>query len=86
MMKELKELLNKLEEAEIKADIIDKAWEEDPGNEELEKQFDEAYKEEYKIYNQIKEILKKALNLDEATIKTMIRAYRKELKSILEIV
>lgn len=85
MINELKDLLNKLEELEKKADIINEAWEKDPENEELEKQFDEAYKEEFKIYNIFKEELKKLLNIDETTIKTMIGAHRNELKNILEL-
>ena len=78
----IKELLIKLEEAENKANLLlDAAWE----NEETELKFDEAYKEEFKIYNELATELKNLLNIDDVTTRTMIKGKRKELKNILDI-
>ena len=81
-MMKIKELLIKLEEAENKANLLlDAAWE----NEEIERKFDEAYKEEFKIYNELATELKNLLNIDDITTRTMIKGKRKELKNILGI-
>ena len=81
-MMKIKELLIKLEEAENKANLLlDAAWE----NEEIEEKFDEAYKEEFKIYNELATELKNLLNIDDVTTRTMIKGKRKELKNILGI-
>lgn len=81
-MMKIKELLIKLEEAENKSNLLlDAAWE----NEEIEEKFDEAYKEEFKIYNELATELKKLLKIDDVTTRTMIKGKRKELKNILGI-
>lgn len=82
----MKELLNKLKEAEIMADKADAAWEADPENEELEKAFDNAYKKQWiafeELVNKIVEMT--SGEIDKKTAAAMVREKRNELESIIK--
>lgn len=81
----MKELLEALKAAEEKASRIDKAWEADPENEELEAAFDEAYIAEYKALEAVaNEIVKfTSGKIDFNTAKRMIYKKRAELESLI---
>ena len=83
----MKELLNKLKEAEKMADEADAAWEADPENEELEKAFDEAYKKQFVAFeNLVNEIVKKTDGIiDKKTAATMVRAKRTEVETLINM-
>ena len=82
----MKELLKRLEAAEKKANEADAAFEANPESEELEKAFDEAYKEEFEAFEALADEIVKASNgqIEKATAATMIRAKRSELKALIE--
>lgn len=44
----MKDIINKLERAIERANKADEAWEAEPANKEAEREFDRAYKAEYK--------------------------------------
>ena len=81
----MKELLERLKEAERKADAADREYENDPENEEKEKVFDLAYSEEYKAFEALaREIVKAtAGKIDTQTAAAMIRGRRQQLETIL---
>ena len=83
----IKELLKKLEDAEKKANELDKLMEENPDNEEIEKAFDEAYKKEWEVFNKlIDEVVKFTEGkIDRKQAYNMIQLKRSELKSIIEM-
>ena len=83
----MKELLERLKEAEKKADAADREYENDPENEEKEKSFDLAYSEEYKAFEALaREIVKAtAGKIDTQTAAAMIRGRRQQLETILEM-
>lgn len=56
-MKELKRLYNLYKIATEAADLADKAWEKDPENEELEKAFDDFYKEQHEASEALTEAI-----------------------------
>lgn len=81
----MNELLEALKAAEEKANRIDKAWEADPENEELEAAFDEAYAAEHKALEAVaNEIVKFTSDkIDFQTASVMIRKKRAELESLI---
>ena len=81
----MKELLKALEEAEKKANEADSAWEKDPENTELEKNFDEAYKAENKAFQAVVEKIVSLTSgrIDKKTASTMLRSRRKEIESLV---
>lgn len=83
----IKELLKKLEDAEIKTNELDKLMVENPDNEEIEKAFDEAYKKEWEVFNRlIDEVVKLTEGkIDRKQAYNMIQLKRSELKSIIEM-
>ena len=83
---EEKGTLKRLEEAEQRANEADKAWEQDPNNEELEKAFDEAYKAQHEASENLAiEIYRQTYgDINIITARTMIRKYREALKLIIE--
>lgn len=83
----LKELLKQLEDAERKSNELDKLMEENPGNEEIEKAFDEAYNEEWEAFNKlIDEVVKFTEGkINRKQVYNMIQLKRSELKSIIEM-
>ena len=83
----IKELLKKLEDAEKKANELDKLMEENPDNEEIEKAFDEADKKEWEVFNKlIDEVVKFTEGkIDRKQAYNMIQLKRSELKSIIEM-
>lgn len=56
-MKELKRLYNLYKIATEAADLADKAWENDPENEELEKAFDDFYTEQHEATEALTEAI-----------------------------
>ncbi len=86
----MKQLLEKLKEAERKADAADREYENDPENEEKEKAFDLAYSEEYKAFEAFEALagaIVKATagKIDTQTAAAMIRGRRQQLETILEM-
>ena len=83
----IKELLKKLEDAEKKANELDKLMEENSDNEEIEKAFDEAYTKEWEVFNKlIDEVVKFTEGkIDRKQAYNMIQLKRSELKSIIEM-
>lgn len=81
----IKELLKQLEDAERKANELDKLMVENPDNEEIEKAFDEAYKKEWEVFNKlIDEVVKFTEGkIDRRQTYNMIQLKRSELKSII---
>ena len=84
----IKELLKQLEDAEIKANELDKLMEENPDNEEIEKAFDEAYTKEWEVFNRlIDEVVKFTEGkIDRKQVYNMIQLKRSELKNIIEMI
>ena len=85
--KEIKELFNELEELEKESNRLDNLMEENPGNEEIEKAFDEAYTKEWEVFNKlIDEVVKFTEGkIDRKQAYNMIQLKRSELKSIIEM-
>lgn len=85
-MEVLKFLLKRLTEAEKITDELERKLEKDPENEELDRQYDEAYKVEYEAYITLAENIEiktdGKINLD--TAKKLISTKREEIKDILE--
>ena len=81
----LKKMLEELEAAETKTDRIDEAWENDYENEELEKAYMEAYKEEHKAFETlVNEIVKVSCGaIDNKTARMVLIAKRDEVKSLI---
>ena len=81
----LKELLKQLEDAERKANELDELMAENPDNEEIEKEFDEAYPKEWEVFNKlIDEVVKFTEGkIDRKQAYNMIQLKRSELKSII---
>ena len=81
----IKELLKQLEDAERKANELDKLMVENPDNEEIEKAFDEAYTKEWEVFNKlIDEVVKFTEGkIDRKQAYNMIQLKRSELKSII---
>ena len=81
----LKKMLEELETAEAKTDRIDEAWENDYENEELEKAYMEAYKEEHKAFETlVNEIVKVSCGaIDNKTARMVLIAKRDEVKSLI---
>lgn len=84
-MKIVKELLKKLEIAEVKANEAEFEYEKDYMNEAKEKAFDEAYKIQFNLYiATAKELVKVTNNcIDFNTAKTLVMAKRDDLKALL---
>ena len=49
----MKEIINTLEKAIERANRADEAWEAEPGSKEAEREFDRAYKAEYKAREEL---------------------------------
>lgn len=86
----MKELLKKLREAEKKVNELDELLEANPQDEEIEKAWDEAYKKEFSLHNELREMLTKILkangmkDINNYTVNKMIAEQRKELERIAE--
>lgn len=80
----MKELLKKLREAEERANAADQAYDLDPENEEKEAAFDEAYKEEYRLFmTTAEEIVRiSAGQIDIETARAMVQGKRERLEAI----
>lgn len=82
----IKELFKEYETAENRANAADEAWENDYENEELEKEFTEAYEAEHKAFEALAEEITSltAGAIDTKTAGYMIRANRDNLKKLIE--
>lgn len=80
----MKELLKKLREAEERANAADQAYDLDPENEEKEAAFDEAYKEEYRLFMIVAEEIVRisAGQIDIETARAMVQGKRERLEAI----
>lgn len=80
----MKELLEKLNAAELEANRIDELWVADPDNAELEAQWDAAYKTEGAVFaNVVCEIVKiTSGQIDRSTAASMLRNKRAELEKL----
>lgn len=80
----MKELLKKLREAEERANAADQAYNLDPENEEKEAAFDEAYKEEYRLFTAVAEGVVKitAGQIDIKTARAMVQGKREKLEEL----
>lgn len=80
----MKELLKKLNAAELEANRIDELWEADPDNAELEAQWDAAYKTEGAIFAkavyELVKITSGQINL--STAASMLRSKRVEIEKL----
>ena len=83
----MKELLNKLKEAEMMADKADAAWEADPENEELEKAFDNAYEKQWIAFEELvnKIVIVTDGKINKKTAATMIRKKRNEIEMLINM-
>ena len=83
----IKELLKQLEDAEKKANELDKLMVENPEDEKIEEAFNEAYTKEWEVFNKlIDEVVKFTEGkIDRKQAYNMIQLKRSELKSIIEI-
>jgi hypothetical protein len=86
-MKDIKILFEKLKAAEEKADKAEFEYEKAPENEEKEKAFDLAYKEEFKAFEALIGAIVNATDghIDTQTAAAMIRGRRQQLETILEM-
>ena len=80
----MKELLERLREAEKRANEADRAFDLDPENEEKEAAFDEAYKAEHKAFTTAAEELVKitAGKIDIKTARQMVQGKREQLEAL----
>lgn len=86
-MKILLEKIKKLEQLEKIADEAEKRYTEAPENEELEKAFDEAYKEEFAAYINAAKYIEyiSGGNIDFLAAKKMVQTKRAEILNLLSI-
>ena len=86
----MKELLKRLAEAEKKVNELDELLEANPQDEEIEIAWDYAYKTEFGLHNELREMLTKILkangmeDVNNSTVNKMIAEQRKELERIAE--
>lgn len=80
----IKRLFKAFETAEQAHDKIDKAWELDPMNEELEAKWDELYKDLYSKQEKLEDALVEFSGIDKPTMHIMINKYRDRVKSLIE--
>lgn len=80
----MKELLKKLREAEERANAADRAYDLDPENKEKDAAFDEAYKEEYRLFTAAAEEVVKitAGQIDIKTARAMVQGKREKLEAL----
>lgn len=83
----MKELIKRYEAAKEKANEISDRYEAEPENEKIEKEFDKAYKAEFKAFAELTEAIVNITNgqIDARTARTMIQTRIEDLKIISEI-
>ena len=84
-MEKLKELFNQLESAEAETLRLDSLIEENPKNEAIEAEWDEAYKKEYDIKMSLVShiVTFTSGKIDLKTAHTMIMSRREQLKTLI---
>ena len=82
----MKELLKRLEKAERETNRLEKLYDVDFENEELEKEFDKAYELQFKLFNELVNEISKITNgkIDVTTARQMINDKRQQLAMIFE--
>ena len=84
-MKDIKELWNEMMEAEKRSDMLDEAWAEDPENEEIEAEWDEAYADYWNSFNavaaEIERMSRKAI--DKVTAAKLISERRERMGELI---
>ncbi len=85
-MKDILNLLEKLERAEAETRVAEIVWEDEPENELLESNFEAAYKIEYSLYVSLagRIVAETAGQISFDTAKKMIKTQRTELKKIFQ--
>ena len=79
----IKKLYERMIFTENCADVLEKLYEQEPANEELEKDFDEAYKLQFEATEDlIKELCK--LGYDEKTWRKVIMTKREQLNALMK--
>ena len=80
------DLLHDLEVQERYTDKIEAEWEQEPENEQLEKAFDEAYREQFKTFEMLAEAICDITHgqIDGKTARAMINGKREELRNLLK--
>lgn len=76
---ELKKLWKEYTTAKNESDKLDLEWAKDPENEELEKAWDKAYKEQYTAFENLVNGLNKFSNIDTKTLREMIIKYEERI-------
>lgn len=82
----MKHFLETLKTAEMEANKLDELWGADPDNEELESQWDTAYKAQHKAFSEaVAEIVRiTSGQIDNKTAASMLRAKRSEVEKLFE--
>lgn len=82
----IKEMFKALETAEAEMDIIDAKYDENPEDEEIEAAWTKAYQKENEAFMDVVNEIVKMTNgqIDNKTAAMMMRAKRKEIKSLIE--
>lgn len=85
MMNELKKRLEELTRLEEIANKADAEYEAEPENEEMEKAFDEAYKEEFAAFMAVSEMIVKMTSgqIDIKTARKMVKTKRNEILNLV---
>ena len=81
----LKDLLEKLEEAEKKTSEIDELWEGEPESEEIEEEWKRAYEEEFECSIDVINYICDLAKVDKKVAKAMVNGNRQALKDIAEM-
>ena len=81
----MNELLIRLREAEQRANDAEDAYASDCENEEFENEFDRAYSEQMKVFNEVVDAIVKLTNgkINEQTAGMMLRMRRAELERLV---
>lgn len=82
----MKHFLETLKAAETEANRLDELWEADPDNEELESQWDAAYKAQHKAFSEaVAEIVRiTSGQISNKTAASMLRTKRSEVEKLFE--
>lgn len=82
-VQEIRYELTKLEELEEATNVIDAELEKDSENTELDKKWDEAYKEEYQQFKRVYGLVSNLVGIDLSTARQIVNGNRDRLKKIL---
>lgn len=80
----IKELFKNYEEAKAETNRIEAEEERNGANADTEAAWDKAYEVEHKAWTELKEEIKKLINVDDDTAKRMIATRYDDIKALLE--